>query len=160
MNIFDMLDSAIEHGSPKVPINQASTAIKKTVKAEALRLYLEGVPNSKIAIKLGINRSSVIEWAAKGGWKIKRDKLNENTQQSVIDNVRATKERIAKVFKGVQAYGIKAIQQGDIKVTAGDVIRAAEAEARLTMPETYQNSEFPDVVELLRQAKEEKKDAK
>lgn len=49
-------------------------AFDPTIKATVESLYLQGIPPSRIARKLGLKQSTVATWAKRGGWPVARDK--------------------------------------------------------------------------------------
>lgn len=130
------------------------------MKSEALRLFLDGVSYAEIARRLGLNRKTPMEWAIKGGWLVKRQKLRDQTGQKVADNVREMRDRHIKITKAIQAAVINEIRNGTLKLTAGDGLKSMEHEARLLLPENYttqiNNNISPEsFISLLEEAKKE-----
>jgi transposase-like protein len=157
-NIFNLIEQDLTKLEPKsVSIYAPKPNI---VKDEALRLYLEGVSYSEIARRLGLNRKTPMEWAIKGGWIVKRQKLRDKAGQTVADNVREMRDRHIKIAKAIQAAVINEIRSGTLKLTATDGLKSMEHEARLLTPENYttqiNNNISPEsFISLLEEAKRE-----
>lgn len=157
-SIFDMLEGKFE------PEENASIGYKylkkpKYVKDEALRLFLEGVSYSKIARRLSTTRQTVGEWSQKGGWIIKRQKLDEGAEQKVYDFVREMRERHINITKAIQGKMIRELKKETSKVTINDGLKAMEHEAKLTMPQNFNlqvNTQINnlDLTQILRIAQE------
>ena len=104
---------------------------------EALRLYLDGVPFSKIAKKTGVCRRTIAEWSFKNNWSYKRKQLEEKDSQKIINSIQEMKERHIKISKGIQGLFVERLKTKQIKINILDALKAMEHEARLLMPESF-----------------------
>jgi IS30 family transposase len=129
------------------------------VRNEALRLFLEGVSYSKIAKRLNTTRQTIGGWSQKGGWIIKRQKLDDGAEQRVYDFVKEMRERHIKITKAIQAKMIEELRKENAKITVNDGLKAMEHEAKLIMPENFSlqvNTQINnlDVTQILKIAQE------
>ena len=140
MNIFEALERTdVSPLDSSIQKDEDWAAIKKAIEREALRLYLEGVSCSQIARSLETSRQTIMSWVIKGGWKIKRDKLRANTEQKTVDKISEIKDRHVKIAKAIQAQMIKNLQDGNLKVSTTDGLKAMEHEAKIIIPENFGN---------------------
>lgn len=168
MALLDFLDKEYQElGTMKVVPKSREIgwkSLNKPLVAEVCRLYLEGVPNSEIARRYGLTRTTIFHWARKGGWEIKRKLLREKDTQVVFKDVNEMKERHIRISKAIQRELLQNMAQKKAKVTVADAIRAMEHEAHLTIPESYnptiqtntQINNSLNLVNLLNEAKREK----
>jgi len=163
-NIFNLIEQDLTKSESR-EIRIPHQPKPEYIKTEALRLFLEGVSYAQIARRLGLDRKTPMEWAVKGGWIVKRQKLRDETGLKVADNVREMRDRHIKITKAIQAAVINQLREGELKLTAGDALKALEHEARLLTPENFttqiNNNISPEsFIDLLQSAKKEEQNAK
>jgi hypothetical protein len=132
---------------------------------EAMRLYLEGVKEAEIARRLKVSRQSVWIWRIEGGWEYRRAQITKDTDK-IYDSVKEMKERHIKIARAIQGLMVKKIQEGELKISTSDGLKAMEHEAKIMMPENFsisinqQNTEVNEVLQIAQWAEEKKKNAK
>jgi hypothetical protein len=76
------------------------------------------------------------------------------------------KERHIKIARAIQGLMVKKIQEGELKISTADGLKAMEHEARIMMPVNFnmnisqENTEVNQVLQIAQWAEEKKKNAK
>ena len=106
-----------------IPITEA--------KIEALSMFLQGVTEKEISKQLRKNKNTITAWKKKYNWENHAQKLEEETRKKTFESNEDRKNRLLKICVAVQMAFVKALQEGNVKISAMDAIRAMEAETRL-----------------------------
>jgi len=102
-----------------------------SVKIEALSMFLQGVKEIEIARQLNKSRHTITNWKKKYNWDEHFIKLEEETRSKTFDNNEKRKDKLSKIYKAIQMIFVRDLQEGNVKISAMDAIRAIEAEIRL-----------------------------
>lgn len=110
-------------------MQQAMQGIKSRQKQEALRMYLEDTPLTKIAQDLKISPTRVMNWKVKDKWELTKQEFKEHMKKATFETSEEAALRMIKMNMAIQAKFYKELLEKPISTS--DFLKAQDQEAKL-----------------------------